>query len=190
MQITSEKVKVVRDNLKIERDRQKSYADNRRRDLQFEISDRVFLKISPWKGVLRFRKRGKLSPRYIGPYEILSKVGPVAYKLKLPPELSRIHDTFHVSMLRKYISDPSHVLTEQPVQIKENLTYEETPVQIVDHKEQVLRSKVIHLVKVIEGTDGASEPLAPKYPSEPEAATCYRASENSETTRCHLGESG
>ena len=110
--VTSEKVKVVRENLKIARDRQKRYADNRRRDLQFKRGDRVFLKISPWKGVLRFGKRGKLSPRYIGPYEILSKVGPVAYKLKLPPELSRIHDTFHVSMLRKYIPNPSHVLRE------------------------------------------------------------------------------
>ena len=149
VQITSEKVKVVRDNLKIARDRQRSYADNRRRALQFEIGDRVFLKISPWKGVLRFGMRGKLSSRYIGPYEILSKVGPVAYKLKLPPELSRIHDTFHVSMLRKYIPDPSHVLREQPMQLKENLTYEETPVQIVDRKEQVLRSKVIPLVKVL-----------------------------------------
>ena len=84
VQITSEKVKVVRDNLKIARDRQRSYADNRRRDLQFEIGDRVFLKISPWKGVLRFGRRGKLSPRFIGPYEIVSKVGPVAYRLKFP----------------------------------------------------------------------------------------------------------
>ena len=149
VQITSEKVKVVRDNLKKARDRKKSYADNHRRDLQFEISDQVFLKISPWKGVLRFGKRGKLSPRYIGPYEIMSKVGPVAYKLKLPPELSRIHDTFHVSMLKKYIPNPSHVLSEQPVQLKENLTYEEIPVQIIDRKEQVLRSKVIPLVKVL-----------------------------------------
>ena len=117
--------------------------------MQFEIGDRVFLKISPLKGVLRFERRGKLSPRFIGPYEIVSKVGPVAYKLKLPPELSRIHDTFHVSMLRKYIPDPSHVLREQPVQLKENLTYEEIPVQIVDCKEHVLRSKVIPLVKVL-----------------------------------------
>ena len=98
---------------------------------------------------MRFGKRSKLSPRYKGPYEIVSKVGPVAYKLKLPLDLSRIHDTFHVSMLRKYIPDSSHVLREQPVQLKENLTYEETHVQIVDRKEQVLRSKVIPLVKVL-----------------------------------------
>ena len=149
VQITSEKVKVVRDNLKIARDTQESYVDNRRKDLQFETGDRVFLKISPWKGVLRFGKRGKLSPRYIGPYEIVRKVGPVAYRLKLPSELSRIHDTFHVSMLRKYISDPSHMLREQPMRLKENLTYEEIHVQIVDRKEQVLRSKVIPLVKVL-----------------------------------------
>ena len=84
VQITSEKVKVVRDNLKIARNRQKSYAENRHIDLQFEIGDRVFLKISPWKGVLRFGKRGKLCPRYIGPYEIIFRMGPVAYKLKLP----------------------------------------------------------------------------------------------------------
>ena len=76
-------------------------------------------------------------------------MGPVAYRLKLPPELSRIHGTFHVSMLRKYIPDPSHVLKVQPMQLKENLTYEETPVQILDRKEQVLRSKVIPLVKVL-----------------------------------------
>ena len=140
MQITSEKVKVVRDNLKIARDRQKSYADNRRRDLQFEIGDRVFLKISPWKGVLRFGRRGKLRPRYIGPYEIIARVGPVAYRLDLPPELSKVHNVFHVSMLRKYIPDPSHVLRDRPIELKDNLTYEETPVQ---------RSKVIPLVKVL-----------------------------------------
>ena len=110
MQITLEKVKVVRDNFKIVRDRQRSYADNRRRDLQFKIGDRVFLKISPLKGIFRFRRPGKLSLRFIGPYEIVSKVGLVAYRLKLPLELSRIHDTFHVLMLRKYIPDPSHLL--------------------------------------------------------------------------------
>ena len=116
--------------------------------MQFEIGDRVFLKISPWKGVLRFGRRGKLSLRFIGPYEIMNKVGPVAYKLKLPPDYLGFK-TFHVSMLRKYIPNPSHVLREQPVQLKENLTYKETPMQIVDRKEQVLRRKVIPLVKVL-----------------------------------------
>ena len=125
VQITSEKVKVVRDNLKIARDGQKSYADNRRRDLRFEIGDRVFLKISPWKCVLRFGKRGKLSSRYIRPYEIIARVGPVAYRLDLPPKLSKVHNVFHVSMLYKYIPDPSDVLRDQPVQLKDNLTYKE-----------------------------------------------------------------
>ena len=151
VQITSKKVKVVRDNLKIARDRQKSYADNRRRDLQFEIGDWVFLKIPSWKGVLRFGKRGKLRPRYIGPYEIISRVGPIAYILDLPSELSKVHNVFHVSMLRKYIPDPSHVLRDQPVELKDNLTYKEQPMQIVDRKEQILRNKVIPLVKVLWG---------------------------------------
>ena len=121
-------MKVIRDNLKTARDMHEIYADNRRRDLQIEIGDRVFLKISPWKGVLRFGRRGKHSPRFIGPYKIVIKVRPVDYRLKLPPKLSRIHDTFHVSMLRKYIPDPSHVLREQPMKLKENLTSEETHV--------------------------------------------------------------
>ena len=145
--ISLDKIQIVRDRLK-SRDRQKSYADKRCRDLQFKVGDKVFLKVSPWKGVLIFRRRGKLRLRYI-PYEIIAIVGPVAYRLDLPPELSKVHNVFHVSMLRKYIPDPSHVLRDQPVQLKENLTYEETLMQIVDHKEQVLRSKVIHLVKVL-----------------------------------------
>ena len=135
VQITSEKVKVVRDNFIIARDRQKSYADNRRRDLQFEIGDWVFLKVSPWKGVLRFRGQGKLRPRNIGPYEIISRVGLVAYRFDLPPELSKVHNVFHVSMLRKYIPDPSHVLKDQSVELKDNLTYKEQPMQIVDRRE-------------------------------------------------------
>ena len=115
VQVTYDKIKVIRDRLKIAQDRQKSYADNLRRDLEFEVGDMVFLRISPWKGVLRFGKRGKLSPRYIGPYRIVERIGEVAYRLELPSDLDRIHDVFHVSMLRKYIPDPSHVLTEQLV---------------------------------------------------------------------------
>jgi hypothetical protein len=113
------------------------------------VGDQVFLKLSPWKGVVRFGKRGKLSPRYIGPYEITERVGPVAYRLRLPPELSRIHDVFHVSMLRKYVADPSHILQEQPISLKKDLTYEEEPVQLLDRREQVLRNKTISLVKVL-----------------------------------------
>ena len=90
-----------------------------------------------------------MKPRYIGPYEIISRVGPVAYKLDLPPELSKVHNVFHVSMLRKYIPDPSHVLRDQPVELKDNLTYREQPMQIVDRREQILWNKVIPLVKVL-----------------------------------------
>ena len=157
VQITLDKIQIVRDRLKIARDRQKSYADKRRRDLQFNVGDRVFLKVSPWKGVLRFRRRGKLRPRYIGPYEIIAIVGPVAYRLDLPPELSKVHNVFHVSMLRKYIPDPSHVLRDQPVELKDNLTYKEQPMQIVDRREQILRNKVIPLVKVLWGNHGIKE---------------------------------
>ena len=149
VQVTCDKIKVIRDRLKIEQDRQKSYANNRRRDLEFEVGDMVFLRISPWKGILRFGKRGKLSPRYIGPYRIVERIGEVAYRLELPSDLDRIHDVFHVSMLRKYIPDPSHVLTEQPVETQENLTYEEELVQILNRREQVLLNKTISLVKVL-----------------------------------------
>ena len=135
VQDTTEKVNMIRERLKIANDRQKSYADNRRRDLKFEMGDQVFLRVSPWKGILRFGKGGKLSPRYIGPYEIVDKVGEVAYRLKLPSELANIHDVFHVSMLRKYIADPSHILKKQPIQLKENLTYEEHPVEILDRRD-------------------------------------------------------
>ena len=121
--------------------------DNRRKELKFEMGDQVFLRVSPWKGILRFGKRGKLSPRYIGPYEIVDKVGEVAYRLRLPLELANIHDVFHISMLRKYIADPSHILKDQPIQLKENLTYEEHPVEILDRRDQVLHNKLISLVK-------------------------------------------
>ena len=127
VQIALDKIQIVRDRLKTARDRQKSYANKHRRDLQFEVGDRVFLKVSPWKGVLRFGRREKLRPKYIGPYEIIARVGPVAYRLDLPPELSKVHNVFHVSMLRKYIPDPSHVLRDQPIELKDNLTYKEQP---------------------------------------------------------------
>ena len=149
VKLTLDKIQIVRDRLKIARDRQKSYEDKCRRDLQFKVGDRVFLKFSPWKGVLRFGRRGKLRPRYIGPYEIIARVGTVAYRLDLPPELSKVHNVFHVFMLRKYIPDPSQVLKNRPVELKDNLTYKEQPMQIVDRREKILRNKVIPLVKVL-----------------------------------------
>ncbi|KAL4279245.1 hypothetical protein GQ457_03G005370 [Hibiscus cannabinus] len=99
---TTEKVKLICDQLKIASDRQKSYVDLKCREIEYAVGDRVFLKVSPWKKVMRFGRKGKLSPRYIGPYEIVERVGSVAYRLLLPSELERIHDVFHVSMLRKY----------------------------------------------------------------------------------------
>ena len=121
------------------------------------MGDQVFLQVSPWKVILRFGKRGKLSPQYIGAYEILDKVGEVAYRLRLPSELANIHDVFHVSMLHKYIADPSHIIKEQPIQLKENLIYEENPVEILDRRDQVLHNKVILLVKVLWQNHGAKE---------------------------------
>ena len=109
----------------------------------------VFLKIAPWKRVFRFHQRGKLNPRYIGPLRIVEKIGLVAYRLELPLELSQIHNVFHVSMLRKYISDPSHVLETPPIELEKDLSFEVQPVAIVDQEMKQLRSKVFPLIKVL-----------------------------------------
>ncbi|KAJ9146018.1 hypothetical protein P3X46_028338 [Hevea brasiliensis] len=101
------------------------------------------------KGVMRFGKKGKLASRYIGPFEVTDKVGVVAYRLELPPNLSHVHPVFHISMLRKYIPDPSHVLQPNVIELKENLTFEEQPVAIVDYQVKQLRSKQIPMVKVL-----------------------------------------
>ena len=101
---------LIRKRLLTAQSRQKSYADKRRQPLEFEAGDHVFLKVMPKRGVIRFGKQGKLSPRFIGPFEILERVGAVAYRLALPPSLSGVHEVFHVSMLRKYTPDPAHVV--------------------------------------------------------------------------------
>jgi hypothetical protein len=153
VQQTSESVRMIRDKIKMAQDRQQSYANKRRRPLEFkageEDGDMVFLKISPWKGVLRFGKQGKLTPRYIGPYRIVERIGKVAYRLALPPEMAKIHDVFHVSVLKKYVHDPLHVLEHPPVELREDLSYEEVPVAILDRSEKRMRNKVIPLVKVL-----------------------------------------
>ena len=113
------------------------------------MGDKVFLKISPWKGVIRFGRRGKLSPRFIGPYEVIERIGLVTYQLALPPILERVHNIFHVSILRKYRSDSTYILKEQPVKLKENLSYEEAPIVILAREQKILRNKVIPLVEVL-----------------------------------------
>ena len=111
IQETKEKVKMIKERLKVAVDRQNSYANFNRKDIQYEIDEKVFLKVSPRKKVMRFGRKGKLSPRFIGPYKVIEKVGPVAYRLALPPELENIHNIFHILMLRRYRSDPSHVVS-------------------------------------------------------------------------------
>ncbi|KAL4376493.1 hypothetical protein GQ457_02G033130 [Hibiscus cannabinus] len=145
---TTEKVKLIGERLKVASDRQKSYVDLRRREVEYVVGDRVFLKVSPWKKVMRFGRKWKLSPRYIGPYEIVERVGPVAYRLLLPPELERIHDVFHVSMLRNYRSDPSHVMPVEEIELNPDLSYDEEPIEILASDSKVLCGRTIELVKV------------------------------------------
>ncbi|KAJ9170237.1 hypothetical protein P3X46_018361, partial [Hevea brasiliensis] len=149
VQQTEEKIRVIRDRFKTASDRQKSYIDLKRRDIEYAVGEKVFLKVSPWKRIMRFGRKGKLSPRFIGPYEVLERVGPLAYRLALPPELEKIHNVFHVSMLRRYRSDPSHVLPVEEIEVNPDLTYEEEPIQILAYEVKQLRNKQIPLVKVL-----------------------------------------
>ena len=141
------------------------------RDLEFEVEDRVFLKLSPWKGVVHFGKRGKLNPRYIGPFEIVERIGPVAYRLDLPEKFSRVHNVFHISRLRKYIPDLPHVLETLEIELRDDLSYEEQPVQILGREEKDLPNKTISLVKVLwrnhlveEATWKREDKMRSKYP--------------------------
>ncbi|KAL0556625.1 hypothetical protein IC582_005139 [Cucumis melo] len=149
VQSTNEAIQKIRSRMHTAQSRQKSYADVRRKDLEFEVGDKVFLKVAPVRDVVRFERRGKLSPRFVGPFEILERIGPVAYRLALPPLLSTVHDVFHVSMLRKYVPDPSHVVDYEPLEIDENLSYTEQPVEVLAREVKTLRNKEIPLVKVL-----------------------------------------
>ena len=129
--------------------RQKSYADVRRRPLEFEVGDHVFLKVMPKREVVRFSKRGKLSSRFIWPFEILERVGTVAYRLDLPPSMSGFHKVFHVSMLWRYTPDPAHVVDWGEIEVDTDGTFEEGPVCIMDSWNQVWRRKTVRLVRVL-----------------------------------------
>ena len=150
VQETTEKITIIRDRIRTAQSRQKSYADLKRRTLEFAVGDFVFLKVSPMKGVVRFgKKKGKLSPRFVGPFEIIERVGDLAYRLALPPSLSGVHNVFHVSMLRRYIQDESHVIDLGRITVKENATFVVTPVRILDKSTKQLRKKSVDLVKVL-----------------------------------------
>jgi hypothetical protein len=139
---------MVRESLKVAQSRQKSYTDKRRRDLLFEVGDFVYLKVSPMRGTRRFKVKGKLAPRYVGPFKIVDCKGEVAYQLELPPQLLDVHDVFHVSQLKKYLRVPEEQLPMEELDLGSDLTYSERPVKILDTKERVTRNKVIKMCKV------------------------------------------
>ncbi|XP_057985315.1 uncharacterized protein LOC131170274, partial [Hevea brasiliensis] len=171
IQLTSEKVRLIRDRLLTAQSRQRSYADPKRKDVEFMIGDHVFLRVSPMKGIMRFGKKGKLSPRFVGPFEILERIGAVAYRLALSPGFAHVHPVFHISMLRKYVPDPSHILQPQTMQIRNDMSYEEQPVKILDRQIRKLQSKEVALIKVLwhnhsssEATWEAESEMRAKYP--------------------------
>ncbi|XP_072064472.1 uncharacterized protein [Arachis hypogaea] len=145
---TTEKIKKIRERILTTKSRQKSYPDQRRKPLKFEVGEHVFLRVTPTTGIGRAIKTKKLNPRYIGPFEILRRFGLVAYQVALPPHLSNLHDVFHVSQLRKYTSDAAHVLEPESVELRENLTFQVTPMGIDDTSVKKLRGKEVSLVKV------------------------------------------
>ncbi|GKF51964.1 putative reverse transcriptase domain-containing protein, partial [Tanacetum coccineum] len=135
---TTEKIFKIRDRMQAARDRQKSYADKRRRPLEFEVGDKVMLKVAPWKGVMRFGKCRKLNPCYIRPFRIIERIGPVAYRSELPQELSRVHNVFHVCNLKKCLFDDTH----------KKLNFVEEPVEIMDREVKQLKRSRIPIIKV------------------------------------------
>jgi len=140
---------MIQERLKTSLSRQKSYADQRRRPLEFSAGEHVFLRVTPFTGVRRALKSKKLTPKFIGPYQILRRIGPIAYEIALPPPLANIHNIFHVSQLRKYVPDPSHILESDSIQVKENLSFEVKPIRILDSQVKQLRGRSIPMVKVL-----------------------------------------
>ncbi|GJZ12438.1 hypothetical protein Tco_0547668 [Tanacetum coccineum] len=145
---TIKKIVQIRQRLQAARDRQRNYTSIRRKPLEFQVGDRVMLKVSPQKSVIRFGKRGKLNPRYIGPFKILDRISPVAYKLELSEELSNVHNTFHVSNLKKCLSDESLVIPMKELQLDDKLNFVKEPIEIMDQEVKQLKQSRIPIVKV------------------------------------------
>ncbi|GKF14818.1 hypothetical protein Tco_0056280 [Tanacetum coccineum] len=145
---TTEKIIQIKKHIQAARDRQKSYTDRRHKPLEFEVGDKIMLKVSPRKGVIRFSKRGKLNPRYIGPFKILAKVGTLAYRLELPKQLSRVHSTFHVSNLKKCFVDEPLAIPLDEIQIDDKLNFIEEPVEIIDREVKWLNQSCIPIMKL------------------------------------------
>jgi hypothetical protein len=152
-----EKVALIRRRLLEAQSRQKSYADNRRRELRFVEGDFVYLKVSPMRGVRRLQVKGKLAPRFVGPYHIIGRVGPAAYRLELPESMSDIHNVFHVSQLRKCLQAPESHIEEEAVQIQKDLQYREKPVKILDSAVRKTRTSEVKLCKVQWSREGEEE---------------------------------
>nr|GEX11137.1 putative reverse transcriptase domain-containing protein [Tanacetum cinerariifolium]GEX13227.1 putative reverse transcriptase domain-containing protein [Tanacetum cinerariifolium] len=136
---TTKKIVQIKNRLLTARSHQKSYADVRRKSMEFEVGDMVMLKVSPWKGVIRFEKHGKLSPRYVGPFKIIERIGPVAYKLELPDKLCGIHNTFHVSNVKKCMADENLVIPLEEIQLDDKLHFIKEPVEIMDREVNQLK---------------------------------------------------
>ncbi|GJT23758.1 putative reverse transcriptase domain-containing protein [Tanacetum coccineum] len=145
---TTEKIIQIKKRIQAARDRQKSYADRMCKPLEFKVGDKVMLKVSPWKGVIHFGKRGKLNPRYIGPFRIIAKVGMLAYRLELPEQLSQVHSTFHVSNLKKCFVDKPLAIPLDEIQIDDKLHFIKEPVEIIDREVKRLKKSHISIVKV------------------------------------------
>ncbi|GJR35983.1 hypothetical protein Tco_1211667 [Tanacetum coccineum] len=143
VQETTENISQIKDRLKTARDCQKSYVDKRRKPLEFSVGDHVLLKVLPWKGVVRFGKKGKLGPRFVGPFEITERIGLAAYRLRLPQELNCVHDTFHVSNLKKCLAAPL-----EEIQVDAKLNFVEEPVEILEREFKKLKRSRIAIVKV------------------------------------------
>ncbi|GJU73009.1 hypothetical protein Tco_1264414, partial [Tanacetum coccineum] len=180
---TTEKIVQIKSRIQAARDRQKSYANIRRKPMVFQVGDKVMLKVSPWKGVVRFGKRGKLNPRYVGPFKVIERVGTVAYKLELPQQLSRVHNTFHVSNLKKCLSDESLVIPLEELRVDDKLHFVEKPVEVMDREIKQLKRSRIPIIKGIPlenageipemdpygevSQQGQAHPLSPAYVPDP-----------------------